>query len=82
LRRLGRSENELIDGKYTIEDDIIIEKGKVGARGGLSSVELGFSDIRMELKTKKRNGGKKILLDGSIRGRARPGRMLAIMGPR
>ena len=47
-------------------------------------MELGFSDIRMELKGKKKNGtaGTKILLDGSIRGRARPGRMLAIMGPR
>ncbi len=50
--------------------------------GGLSSVELGFSDIRMELKGKKSKGGNKILLDGSIRGHARPGRMLAIMGPR
>lgn len=56
----------------------------IGAMGGLSSVELGFSDIRMEMKVKKRKGkpATKILLDGSIRGRARPGRMLAIMGPR
>ena len=48
------------------------------AMGGLDSVDLGFSDIRMELKGKS---GYKILLDGSITGRARPGRMLAIMGP-
>jgi ABC-type multidrug transport system ATPase subunit len=51
--------------------------------GGLSSVDLGFSDIRMELKGKKKKGkgASKIVLDGSIRGRAQPGRMLAIMGP-
>ena len=46
--------------------------------GGLDSVDLGFSEIRMELKGKS---GYKVLLDGSIKGRARPGRMLAIMGP-
>ncbi len=46
--------------------------------GGLDSVDLGFSDIRMELKGKS---GDKVVLDGSIKGRARPGRMLAIMGP-
>jgi ABC-type multidrug transport system ATPase subunit len=41
----------------------------------------------MELATKKKrkqkdgDGGPRVLLDGSIRGRARPGRMLALMGP-
>ena len=56
----------------------------MGALGGLSSVELAFSDIRMELKVKDRNSGSgtRVLLDGSIEGCARPGRMLAIMGPR
>jgi ABC-type multidrug transport system ATPase subunit len=53
------------------------------AMGGLETVDLGFSDIYMDLKVKKKkNGsGKRVLLDGSIRGRAQPGRMLAIMGP-
>jgi ABC-type multidrug transport system ATPase subunit len=46
--------------------------------GGLDAVDLGFSDIRMVVKGK--NGDKEVL-DGSIKGRARPGRMLAIMGP-
>lgn len=46
--------------------------------GGLESVDLGFSGIRLEIKEK---GGAKVLLDGSIKGRARPGRMLAVMGP-
>jgi ABC-type multidrug transport system fused ATPase/permease subunit len=48
------------------------------AMGGLKTVDLGFGDIRMELQTKQ---GTKVLLDGSLSGRARPGRMLAIMGP-
>jgi ABC-type multidrug transport system fused ATPase/permease subunit len=65
-------------------DDIVIQDDQIKAMGGLETVDLGFSDIRMELKTGKKNAngnGKKLLLDGSITGRAQPGRMLAIMGP-
>jgi hypothetical protein len=65
-------------------DDIVIQNDQIKAMGGLETVDLGFSGIRMELTTgkKKDNGnGKKLLLDGSITGRAQPGRMLAIMGP-
>ena len=35
----------------------------------------------MIIKSKKKGGANRVILDGSIRGRARPGRMLAIMGP-
>jgi ABC-type multidrug transport system ATPase subunit len=45
---------------------------------GMEEVELAFEGLIMVLKTKQ---GEKILLDGSIRGRARPGRMMAILGP-
>ena len=57
------------------------------AMGGLDQVDFAFTDIRMELDSgkKKKNGNNgdktRLLLDGSISGRARPGRMLAIMGP-
>ncbi|KAL7580267.1 hypothetical protein ACA910_013002 [Epithemia clementina (nom. ined.)] len=44
----------------------------------LDHVDLSFEGIRLELNTKKE---QRLLLDGSPRGRARPGRMLAIMGP-
>lgn len=47
-------------------------------------MDLSFEQVRMELKLKKKNGNgnnKRVLLDGSIRGRCEPGRMLAIMGP-
>lgn len=59
--------------------------------GGLDQVDLAWQGIKMTLKSKKNkngtynsnaNNGEKLLLDGSLRGRARPGRMLAIMGPR
>jgi ABC-type hemin transport system ATPase subunit len=40
---------------------------------------LAFDNIRLELQQKKNS--KKLLLDGSVHGRAQPGRMLAIMGP-
>jgi ABC-type lipoprotein export system ATPase subunit len=73
------------------KDEIVVQDDHVMAMSGLETVDLGFSDFYMELATKtkkrrdKKNGvvqsGPRILLDGSIRGRARPGRMLAIMGP-
>ena len=44
-------------------------------------MDLGFNGFQMELKGKKNNQESRLILDGSIRGRARPGRMLAIMGP-
>lgn len=46
--------------------------------GQSESMDVGFSDIRLELNKKK---SKKVILDGSIQGRAQPGRLLAIMGP-
>ena len=46
--------------------------------GGLDKVDLSFEGVKMTLDTKK---GTREILDGSIRGRARPGRMLAVMGP-
>ena len=50
--------------------------------GGLKTVDLGFSVLLMELQTKKKGEStNRLLLDGSVRGRAQPGRMLAIMGP-
>jgi len=58
--------------------NLSFQNDNVGAMGGLDSVDLGFHGIRIELKGKR---GDKLLLDGSIKGRARPGRMLAIMGP-
>ena len=49
-------------------------------------MELAFEGIRLELKLGNKNNNNnnkesRILLDGSCRGRARPGRMLAILGP-
>ena len=50
--------------------------------GSVKSLDLGFSDIYMEITTsKKSKASKRVVLDGSIKGRAQPGRMLAIMGP-
>jgi energy-coupling factor transporter ATP-binding protein EcfA2 len=43
------------------------------------SVDLSFQGLQLILDTKK--GGTKLILDGSIKGMARAGRMLAIMGP-
>jgi ABC-type multidrug transport system ATPase subunit len=50
------------------------------AMGGLDQVELGFHGIRLEIQEKKTKVPR-VVLDGSIQGKASPGRMLAIMGP-
>lgn len=44
-------------------------------------VDLAFEGIHMTLATNNNDNGQRVLLDGSLRGRAQPGRMLAIMGP-
>ena len=80
-QRHGSSSDEEDD-----DDDIIIKDDHVMAMGGLDHVDLSFQGIKLELETKKKkNGGngngKRLLLDGSIVGRAKPGRMVAIMGP-
>ena len=58
-------------------DDIVVKDGHVQAMRGLTQVDLAFEGLEMILDTGK-NGGKQIL-DGSVRGRAQPGRMLAGM---
>ncbi len=60
------------------EDEVIVEEGHIKA---MEKMDLGFNGFQMELKAKKKNQDSRLLLDGSIRGRAQPGRMLAIMGP-
>lgn len=44
------------------------------------SCEVGFEGIKILLKQKK-NKPDRVILDGSLKGVAKPGRMLAIMGP-
>lgn len=42
---------------------------------------MAFSGIALTLRQKKKEQSHKTILDGSIRGRAQPGRLLGIMGP-
>jgi len=80
---------------YT-DDFSVNDEGHVTAKRGLETVDLAFDNIQLEMATKaKRNKRKeeddpasdkkksniRLLLDGSIHGRAKPGRMLAVMGP-
>lgn len=46
-----------------------------------AKVELSFEGIRLELHGKKYKKAPRLILDGSIRGTAQSGRLLAIMGP-
>jgi ABC-type multidrug transport system ATPase subunit len=43
--------------------------------------EVGFEGIRLTLERSAKKGGQRVILDGSIKGLAKPGRMMAIMGP-
>jgi len=59
--------------------DTAVEKNKVGGEYR-DNFEIGFEGIQVVL-AQKRKKPDKVILDGSIAGKARPGRMLAIMGP-
>mmetsp|Transcript_28601 Transcript_28601/g.42821 ORF Transcript_28601/g.42821 Transcript_28601/m.42821 type:complete len:712 (+) Transcript_28601:100-2235(+) len=67
--------------KHYGDDDIIIEDETQLSSGFFDKVEIGFENIQMTLAQKSKNKPKRVILDGSIRGTAKPGRMLAIMGP-
>ena len=58
-------------------EDIICENPEQMHTGFFHSVEVGFEDVAMILKQKK-NKGDRWILDGSIRGVAKPGRMVRL----
>jgi hypothetical protein len=63
------------DSVEVIEDD----NGHISLA---SQVDLSFDGIQLDMtsrRTKSNGNGVRTILDGSLRGRARPGRMLAIM---
>lgn len=50
--------------------------------GGMETLDIAFDGFKLSLQGNNKNGrGELLILNGSIRGRARPGRLLAIMGP-
>jgi len=59
-------------------EQFIVHNGGQHKMEGNDNVELAFKGIQLSLAKK---GKSRLLLDGSGRGRAQPGRMLAIMGP-
>lgn len=71
---------ELAHNNYQIAEDIVCDNLEQTHSGFFKSVSVGFEDIAMTLKQKK-SKSERVILDGSIRGEAQPGRMLAIMGP-
>jgi ABC-type multidrug transport system ATPase subunit/ABC-type multidrug transport system permease subunit len=70
--------NEIDQTIFGVEDDIMVEDDHIKA---MEKMDVAFSGFEMELKPKKKGQESRLILNGSIRGRARPGRMLAIMGP-
>lgn len=64
----------------SLAEDIICDNPEQLHTGFFQSVEVGFDNLSMTLKQKKKGVAERVILDG-IRGVAKPGRMLAIMGP-
>ena len=60
------------------KDELVVEDKE--ANDLLQSCEVGFENIKLTLK-QKGNKPDRTILDGSLKGKASPGRMLAIMGP-
>jgi len=62
-----------------VELDIVEEDEVHMQTGMLQNVELGFEGIKMTLKQgKNKKKSDRFILDGSIKGKARPGRMVRI----
>jgi len=77
----GQSAAEDVGSEETESDeDVVLEDDEDMDTGSLRRVEVGFENVRMTLRQKK-GSGDRVILDGSIRGKAQSGRMLAIMGP-
>lgn len=69
-----------VSAKRNRDDEISVdEDGRIAHKNGFESIDLTFEGIKLEMTTKKKK--YRLLLDGSIHGRAKPGRMLAVMGP-
>ena len=64
---------------FGLVDDVTVSTEDLERLRKQVPMDLAFEQVRMTLKQK--GNGRRVLLDGSIRGRCEPGRMLAIMGP-
>eukprot|EP00557_Chaetoceros_sp_GSL56_P009380 CAMPEP_0176487722 /NCGR_PEP_ID=MMETSP0200_2-20121128/6297_1 /TAXON_ID=947934 /ORGANISM="Chaetoceros sp., Strain GSL56" /LENGTH=669 /DNA_ID=CAMNT_0017884597 /DNA_START=227 /DNA_END=2233 /DNA_ORIENTATION=- len=62
------------------DTEIVLEEDEVVQDPSLHTCEVGFEAIKITLK-QKGNAPDRVILDGSIKGKAGPGRMLAVMGP-
>ena len=61
------------------EEDVVIEED-AHMDTALGNVDIGFESFKMTLQQKK-GKPERAILDGSIRGEAKAGRLLAVMGP-
>jgi len=72
------------DSESGDEDDVIYaddEDSRTARSEVFQSCEVGFENIQIVLQGKNKKKPDRHILDGSLKGIAKPGRMLAIMGP-
>ena len=79
----ARRRNQRKDSDYATVVDQDGQQQQQQQEEGLQKIDLAFSGVQLEMNTKKKKDAdqKRLLLDGSIHGQAKPGRMLAVMGP-
>jgi ABC-type multidrug transport system ATPase subunit len=85
----GGTENGILPMSYQDEVVVVVPADNMDedhhhTTTTATAIDLAFDSIKLILASKKKNkNGEpgRLILDGSIRGRARPGRLLAIMGP-
>ena len=79
---MEQDNSPLLSFHFFADDFSVNEDGVVTQKKGLETIDIAFEGIKLEMATKKKKDGKtRLLLDGNIHGRAKPGRMLAVMGP-
>mmetsp|Transcript_4852 Transcript_4852/g.7352 ORF Transcript_4852/g.7352 Transcript_4852/m.7352 type:complete len:684 (+) Transcript_4852:75-2126(+) len=63
------------------DEELLLEEDDMQSRHFMQRCEFGFEGIKISLEQKGKDTPERLILDGSLKGRAMPGRMLAVMGP-
>lgn len=69
------------DAEESSSDEELVLDQDSYYRHYMQKCELGFEGVQIALEQKGKNMPDRLILDGSLKGKAMPGRMLAVMGP-
>ena len=69
------------DPEESSSDEELVLEDDIQSRHFMQRCEFGFEGIQITLEQKGKDTPDRLILDGSLKGKAMPGRMLAVMGP-